>query len=81
MQKMTIKIPTGFLIVKEKGTENEYPGVYISFSHDGKNYADNTAIATVEVDTPTEKIQTVTYQKDKEEPSHIIDYLTGNDKY
>ena len=77
---LKIKVPTGYLIVEEKGAENEYPGVFISFSEDGTHYADTSAIATVEVDTQTNKIQTVTYTKNQEEPNHIIDYLTGNDK-
>lgn len=80
MQKMKIRIPTGYLIVEEKGVEDEYPGVFISFSKDGVTYSDNNAIATVEVDTPTGEIQTVTYIQNEEEPNHIIDYRTGRDK-
>ena len=80
MQKMKIRIPTGYLIVEEKGAEDEYPGVFISFSKDGVTYSDNNAIATVEVDTPTGEIQTVTYIQNEEEPNYIIDYRTGRDK-
>lgn len=80
MQEMKIRIPTGYLIVEEKGAEDEYPGVFISFSKDGVTYSDNNAIATVEVDTPTGEIQTVTYIQNEEEPNHIIDYRTGRDK-
>ena len=80
MQKMKIRIPTGYLLVEEKGAEDEYPGVFISFSKDGVTYSDNNAIATVEVDTPTGEIQTVTYIQNEEEPNHIIDYRTGRDK-
>lgn len=77
--KFKVKIPNGYLMVEEKGTENEYPGVFISFSKDGKEFDTNNIIACVEYDTFSEEIKTETYRKDFEEPNHIICYEDGRD--
>lgn len=34
--RFKVKIPGGYLMVEAKGTETEYPGVFISYSEDGK---------------------------------------------
>ena len=77
--KFKVKIPNGYLMVEEKGTENEYPGVFISFSKDGKEFDINNIIACVEYDTFAEEIKTETYRKDFEEPNNIICWEDGRD--
>lgn len=75
--KFKVKIPNGYLMVEEKGAENEYPGVFIAFSKNGKEFDVNQIIACVEYDSCAEKIKTETYTKDIEEPNNIICYENG----
>ena len=77
--KFKVKIPNGYLMIEEKGTETEYPGVFISFSKDGTEYDVNNIIACVEYDTFAEEIKTETYRKDFEEPNNIICWEDGRD--
>ena len=77
--KFKVKIPNGYLMIEEKGAENEYPGVFISFSKDGKGFDTSSMIACVEYDTSSEEIKTETYRKDFEEPNNIICYEDGRD--
>ena len=74
-----VKIPNGYLMVEEKGIEDEYPGVFISFSKDGEKFGVSQMIACVEYDSCAEEIRTETYSKDNEEPNHIIRYDDGQD--
>ncbi len=78
---MKIKIPTGYLIVEEKGAQNEYPGCWISFSKDGTVNHD-ALIACVEYDTASDDdiILTETYNKESDVPLHIIEFQTGEDR-
>lgn len=78
--RFRVKTPAGWLIVEEKGAENEYPGVLIGFSKDGKDYdAYSDTIACVEYDsTRGGRIMTSTYKRDREEPVNITDW---NSKY
>lgn len=75
MEMFKVKIPRGNLIVTAKGSENEYPGVYIKFSPNGTNESD--MVACVEYDTCAEEIRTETYQKGYEEPEGITVYENG----
>lgn len=75
--KFKVKIPNGYLMVEEKGTESEYPGVIISFSEDGKSFDISNMIACVEYDTCSEEIKTETYREGYEEPNNIICYADG----
>lgn len=77
VNRFKVKIPNGYLMVEEKGVENEYPGVIISFSQDGKELDANNIIACVEYDSSSEEIKTETYRKDFEEPNYIISYEDG----
>ena len=77
--KFKVKLPSGYLMVEEKGTESEYPGVFISFSEDGSEYDVNHLIACVEYDSASKDIKTETYSKDCDEPNHIICYDDGHD--
>ena len=77
--KFKVKIPNGYLMVEEKGAENEYPGVFISFSEDGKEFDVSKIIACVEYDSCSEEIKTETYNRDYDEPNHIICYDDGRD--
>ena len=78
-QKFKVKTPIGYLMVEAKGVEDEYPGVFISFSKDGKKYDVSQIIACVEYDTCSEEIKTECYRKDFEEPNNIICYEDGRD--
>lgn len=75
MEKFQVKIPKGYLIVTAKGSENEYPGVYIRFSPNGTDESD--MVACVEYDTCAEEIRTATCQKGYEEPIGITVYEDG----
>ena len=87
MGKIKIKTPQGYLIAEIEGSEGEYPGIRISLSKDDKNYDASNMVAVVEYnaaydseDDADGEIQTVTYHRDKEEPSHIVSYKTGEDR-
>ena len=81
MQTMKIKIPTGFIIVEQKGTEEEYPGCYISFSKDGTASNDGM-VACIEYDTTRDdgSLLVETYNTVQDYPNHIIDWQTGDDR-
>lgn len=78
--KFRVKIPGGWLLVEEKGAYGEYPGVFISFSQDGKSANPEGIIACVEYDTCSEEIITESYAKESEEPVSLIVYEDGRDK-
>lgn len=78
-QKFKVKTPIGYLMVEAKGVEDEYPGIFISFSKDGNKYDVSQIIACVEYDTCSEEIKTECYRKDFEEPNNIICYEDGRD--
>lgn len=75
--KFKVKIPGGYLMVEAKGTETEYPGVFISYSKDGKEYDASKIIACVEFDSCAEEIRTETYREGIDEPNNIICYESG----
>lgn len=81
--RFKVETPMGFLMVEEKGTVDEYPGVYISFSKDGKEFDANqmnmNMIACVEYITGGHEIHTETYIKDREDPVDIREWETGRD--
>ncbi len=80
MQTIRIKVPTGYIIVEEKGVEEEYPGCYISFSKNGSTSDD--MVACVEYDTTRNdgSLLVETYNTAQDEPNHIIDWKTGDDR-
>jgi hypothetical protein len=80
MDKFKVKMPNGYLMVEAKGVENEYPGVYVSFSSNGENNDVSKIIACVEYDSCTGEILTETYTKGEENPNHIIVHDDGRDK-
>lgn len=80
MKKFKVKTPTGYLMVEAKGVEDEYPGVYISFSKDGKEYDVSNMIACVEYLTGDDEIATETYVDGEEQPNHIVVWNDGRDK-
>ena len=77
--KFKVKIPGGYLMVEEKGAENDFPGVFVSFSENGEQYDVNNLIACVEYDPCDKEIQTETYCKNFDEPVNIIRYSDGRD--
>ena len=78
-KKFRVKTPAGYLMVEAKGTYGEYPGVFISFSKDGKEYDVSSMIACVEYITGDDEIHTETYVKDKENPVDIREWESGRD--
>ena len=80
MDRFKVKTPIGYLMVEAKGAEDEYPGVFISFSEDGNNYDVNQMIACVEYITGENEIVTENYHRDYDEPTHIIVWEDGRDK-
>jgi hypothetical protein len=62
---LEIDTPIGSMLIKDKENE-KFPGVQIDI--------DNKTIAMIEYESIKKNIQTVLYEKDKEEPSHIIVY-------
>lgn len=70
-KSFAVKTPLGYIIVEAKGTEEDYPGVYVSFSKDGSVPSPDGIIACVEYDTITEEIKTVDYTHGIKEPVHI----------
>lgn len=76
---LKIKIPDGYLMVEKKGAEGDYPGVFVSFSEDGKESDINHLIACVEYDSVAKEIKTAVYSKDFYEPNYIIRYEDGRD--
>ena len=78
--RFRVKTPKGYLMVEAKGVEEEYPGVFISFSEDGKTYDVSNMIACVEYLTGDDEISTETYVKDMEEPNHMIVWEDGRDR-
>lgn len=81
MDKFKVKTPVGYIMVEAKGAEDEYPGVYISFSEDGERYDVSNMIACVEFVTDDNEITTETYQYGEENPNHIVVWDDGRDKY
>ena len=77
---MLIEIPNGFLLIEKKGAVDEYPGIFVSYSKDGKT-ADEI-IAAIEYDTIDNIIKTITYETYSDEPTHIIKHPieTTNDE-
>ena len=80
MKKIKVRIPNGYLMIEAEGIEAEYPGVYVSYSKDGKNYDTSKPIACIEYDTHTGEILTETYAMGRNNPCHIITYENGRDK-
>ena len=82
MQTMKIKIPTGYIIIEAKGSEDNYPGCNVCFSKDGETVNTFDEIACVEYDTTADdgSITVATYKPEEDDPSHIINYQTGKDK-
>lgn len=70
-KRFAVKTPLGYIMVEAKGTEDEYPGVYISLSKDGNKLNADDIIACVEYDTLTKEIKTETYEHGVEEPVNI----------
>lgn len=77
--KFKVKIPGGYLMVEEKGAENDFPGVFVSFSENGEQYDVNNLITCVECDSCDKEIKTETYCKNFDEPVNIIRYSDGRD--
>lgn len=78
-KKFKVKTPVGYLVVEAKGTEDEYPGVFVGFSEDGEKLDVSQMVACVEFDSCAEEIRTEVYKEGYEEPNNIIRYEDGVD--
>lgn len=74
-----INTPIGRLLSETKGTEDAYPGVYISLCAEEMNVDQSELVLTVEYETERQEIWTILYQKGKDEPVHIMRYADGKD--
>lgn len=78
-ESIKVKLPNGYLMVETKGTVDDYPGVYISYSENRPCSNLDNIIACVEYDTCMEEIKTETYQKDVAEPKIILCWADGRE--
>lgn len=88
--KFKVKTPIGYLMVEAKGVEDEYPGVYVSFSKDGKDYDVSNMVACIEYDTGCEYedeedaqngLLIETYMPVRDDPTHVIKWGDGEERY
>lgn len=79
-RKMIVPTSEGFLVIEQKGAENEYAGVFIYYQdHKGEiNVKSDNLVACVEDDFG--EICTETYCKKYDEPINIIQYSDGHDR-
>lgn len=80
VNKFKVRIPSGYLMVEEKGTLDEYPGVYVMYSKDGKTFDASQMVVCAEYDTGAGSILETTYVEGRDEPVNILDWETGRDK-
>jgi len=68
---LKVKTPQGYFLVKENGTENDYPGVVVFFSPDG--YEDGAyPLAVIEHDSETEELKLRLYEERHcDEPTEV----------
>ena len=69
LKVMTIKTPTGTLLVQEKD-DSQYPGVVVSFTGNNK-VSDEDTVAVIEFVPDKNAIQTVLYKPEQDEPESI----------
>lgn len=74
-----VKMPGGYLFAEAKGSEDEYPGVFISFLKDSMQGNIDNIIACVEYDSCAGLIKTESYKADCEEPCSIIAFNDEED--
>ena len=79
-KKLYVKIPGGYLIVEAKGTESDYPGVYIGMSRNGVTYDQDNMVACIEYVTPDSEIAIESYKRGQEEPTAIMIFEDGRNK-
>ena len=73
--KLGVTTPLGPLVAVPK-EDTEYPGIQVYFGADKHGIL----IATVEADTVSNIIQTVTYTSDKDDPKSVDDPSDGSDR-
>lgn len=77
MDRIVVKIPTGFIVVEAKGT-GDYPGVYVSFSKDGTEVYAEDMLSCTEYDEVKHKLMTRSYNDVNEEPIAIVYHAQGD---
>ena len=80
-QEFSVRTPEGYLIVQEKGSEDDYPGVQISFTKDNDPSSQKSMVACVEYESTQKELRTEIYQDGYNEPVHIIRYEDGIDVF
>lgn len=69
-KRFEVKTPMGILVAEEKGTEGEYPGIWVSLIPNGKQ--DDILLACVEHDTSAEDILVCVYGTGEDNPTDVI---------
>jgi hypothetical protein len=72
-----IKIHNGWLVATESADKEDYPGMLIYYSKDGKTFSLDDLIAVVEQNAEDDKIQIDLYNKCREDYSYVFDYKDG----
>lgn len=72
--EILVKTPCGYIIVRKKGTELDYPGVFVSYSPDGVIHDSSSIIACVEFDTSSQSFAIEAYSTGDNEPECITHF-------
>jgi hypothetical protein len=72
-----VKVPNGYLVAVESADKECYPGIFIFFSKDGKEFSFDDLITIVEHNDCTGTIRVDLYQKGQDDCSYTFDYENG----
>ena len=75
---MKIKIPSGYLVCRPTGAMDDYPGLGIFFSKNGKTVDWNDLISITEYNSTFKNIQTVGFMQGQENYVAAICFEDGN---
>lgn len=72
-----VKIPNGYLVAVESADKENYPGIFIFFSKDGKEFSFDDLITIVEHNDSSETIQVDLYKKGQDDCVCTFGYESG----
>lgn len=75
---MKVKIPNGYLVCVPTGGADEYPGVGVFFSKDGKYASWDDLVSMTEYNSAFENIQTVGFKKGSDDYVAAIRFEDGD---
>ena len=78
-KQFAVMTPAGYLCAVAKGTDDEYPGLYVSLSPSPDGFNVDQMVACVEYDSSEEVIKTECYMAEAEQPAYIIRHDNGED--